>query len=360
MAITLMTTTGTQDGVNAALGLPPADPATASDSSATPARATADAVPTKPTVSAPVEPTAAAEAPIEEPLEEPELPADASPQQQGAHTRNRLQKRINDLVKERYSEKGRADALETELARVRQQLAQAPPATPMEPVTTAAPVLPGQSYKEMVERYKSDPLFPKDDDFENYEDVQAARAVFVSDKRAEERDAEASAKAREAAAQKQRDDLAAAEQVAQKALLGKIQAFATAHPDYETVVGNPALSINGAMRLVITNPNNPGPELAYYLGQHPEECARIAALPPAESFEAMGELKAKLAPVNGRSTSAPTVPVTRVPPPPTEIRGGAVATTEGLEVLAKKITPGSALTSEWIARRNAEEAKRRR
>jgi hypothetical protein len=350
MAITLQTTTGTQADVNAALGLP-SDPTPASEPTIV-TTATADSVPKAP--AAPVaEPpvTPAPETPVVESDDDPE--ADASPQQQGAHTRNRLQKRINELVKNKYTTQGQLDSANAEIARLRQQ--QGPLGVTSAPAPPAASVPATAGYKALVEQCKADPAYPKDEDFDNYEDARAAQAAFISDRRVESR----------LAVEHQRT--AQAQQIesgrqAVTAFAQRVDTFKTAHPDYDEVVVGSTLEINDAMKATIFNPANDGPAIAYYLGQHPEECARIAKLSPGEAWEEMGAIKA------GLKVAAPAVdvpaprlvpPVTKAPAPPQTVRGAVAPTSESLSDLAKKVTPGSPQTSEWIKRRNAELASRR-
>lgn len=57
----------------------------------------------------------------------------------------------------------------------------------------------------------------------------------------------------------------------------KQKAGRTAHEDFDTVVGNPALAISEPMALTIKTLES-GDEVAYYLGKNPQEAARIAGM----------------------------------------------------------------------------------
>jgi hypothetical protein len=392
MAVTLMSTTSTQDDLNKALGVTP----DASKPVETPGRpdvlraSIAELATLKPagTAAAPAvppptaEPAGVAPASIETPTspvgpvaatpadapdladgavdsdDEP-LPADATPQQQGVHTRNRLQKRINELVKKTYTTQGQLDAANAELARLRQQVTPpvAPPALPDHAPSPIALEDATLTHLALVQKYKADPNWPKDEDGD-FEDVNAARGAFIADKRNQARDALASQ-------QRQRDAAQAAQAQAKSAFDARVTEFAKAHPDYQTVVNASTVEVSGAMASVLLNPAHDGPALAYYLAQHPDEILRIRTLPVDEQPVAMGELKAKIAaPAAGAAPTASVTsaqPVTKVPPPPQPLHGGTPpAVVESLEDMAKKVTPGSNATSEWIARRNAEIAARRR
>lgn len=96
-----------------------------------------------------------------------------------------------------------------------------------------------------------------------------------------------------------------------------------------------------------------GGDLAYYLGTHPEDCARIRDLHPAHALIEMGRLEARLeAQLAPASTSTPMpakvvpMPVPRVstaPPPIVPITGGVSASTD-LDALS---------TRDYILRQNA-------
>jgi len=88
------------------------------------------------------------------------------------------------------------------------------------------------------------------------------------------------------------------------------------YSDYEDVVGNPKLPINAVMADAIRT-SDQGPDLAYYLGKHPDEALKIAKLPPILAVKELGKLEARLEaePLKPtkRSSSAPD-PITPVRP----------------------------------------------
>mgnify|MGYP001567158277 CR=1 FL=1 len=124
------------------------------------------------------------------------------------------------------------------------------------------------------------------------------------------------------------------------------------HDDFEAVVGQD-IALSAPMRDVIVA-SEEGPEMAYYLGTHPDEAARIAALPPGPALVEMGKLAVRVvaaapAPVQA-SGPAPTVPpVTRVPAPIRPVGTGASASSVPLDALP---------LADFVARRNAEDRAR--
>lgn len=362
MAVSLMTTTGTQEDVNAALGLPLESAAAPAQSPMAPQTVgTVEEMPEKVAL-APVEtPAPEAVAPTEpllEPEGEPEpAVAGMTPQQQGAHTRNRLQKRINELVATRYKTEGQLDSANAEIVRLRSQLgvAATPPGEPTHahPAPTA-PVPATPPITLARPKPKSDDTQPDGSPkYATYEDF----IEDLSDFKAEERVALTLLAQQQTETARQRESEARA---AVTAVQKVVATFKETHADFDEVINNPDLQVNDSMMLALRNPNNPHTAaMAYYLGKHPEECARIAALPPDEAREEMGTIKALVMGGNGKP-AAPVAPIPKAPTPPTTVRGAASVSSQSLDDLAKTVTPGSHTTSEWIARRNAEVAQRGR
>lgn len=84
-----------------------------------------------------------------------------------------------------------------------------------------------------------------------------------------------------------------------------------AHPDYEAVAMNPQLQVAQHVGMALLHVPN-GHEVLYYLGQHPEEAARISALGAPMAAIEIGMLSNKVA--------APP-PVTRAPAPAKPLTG---------------------------------------
>lgn len=113
------------------------------------------------------------------------------------------------------------------------------------------------------------------------------------------------------------------------------------HPDFREVTEAENLPIAEHLKFALLSHDN-GHEIAYYLGTHPDEAARLSSLSPLQSALAVGALGAKLA-----DEAKPQV--SRAPRPATPIaaRSNAVK------------TPESESMEEYAARRTAELRKAR-
>lgn len=142
---------------------------------------------------------------------------------------------------------------------------------------------------------------PKQDQFETYDDYLRALARHeISTSMAAER-----------------ERLQA--EIEQRELRGgfdrKVEAVREKHKDFDDVVMNPELEISVPMRDALMNSDD-GPEMAYYLGNHPEESSRIARLNPYHQMLELGRISARLAapPARKREASAAPPPIVPVRP----------------------------------------------
>ena len=121
----------------------------------------------------------------------------------------------------------------------------------------------------------------------------------------------------------------------------RLETFAKAHPDFETVVlKNPVLNANQlskeASAVMVKSPLSA--DLMYYFGTNPDEAVRVAKLPPEEQLVEMGSLIAqvRVAKVSGQPTPQGKTPVagakpaakkslSQAPPPPSPTKGGGRA-----------------------------------
>ena len=93
----------------------------------------------------------------------------------------------------------------------------------------------------------------------------------------------------------------------------------SAHPDYDDVVDRLDVPFHsGLLHAIHRSPQ--GPQLAYHLATHPEEAQQIAALPPAQGLWEIARIAGTLSPPNG-TAAAPraTPPLTPKPAPPTTV-----------------------------------------
>ena len=98
----------------------------------------------------------------------------------------------------------------------------------------------------------------------------------------------------------------------------RAKVFSESVKDYAEVAQNPNLKINAPMAKVI-QAQETGPELAYYLGKHPEIARDISSLPPEAAGFELGLLQGKLA---AEKVKAAVPKVTKAPPPVPKIKSG--------------------------------------
>lgn len=86
-------------------------------------------------------------------------------------------------------------------------------------------------------------------------------------------------------------------------------AFVESHPDFDDVVLTDELTITPAMTEAIVSSED-GPAVAYWLGQNPDEAARIAKLGPVAQVLELGRIEAKLGQTPPRrQRAAPITPL---------------------------------------------------
>ena len=216
--------------------------------------------------------------------------------------RTRAGKRIVALL-------GRVKSYEARIAELQAQIGQAqPPKTPEAP---KAPASTADSFPNF------DAWLAQDGNAEkSYEEYIDARADYRTEQRL----------AADRAKQHQSDtDRAQAERF--RALDEREAAFSKDHPDYAEVVRPAAEQI--ARGIAKQHPtalalaefvqmSDQGPAMAYFLGQHPEEHQRLAALPPAVALVELGLLVGR--PSQATTPAQPVTPtMSSAPKPPTTL-----------------------------------------
>jgi hypothetical protein len=202
----------------------------------------------------------------------PPAEAEASADQQATDEQPKprpIQKRISELVRERETARREADywRQQAQIARPPEPAAAQPP----------APITPEQ--------------------FPTYEDYLIARAEEKASARIQ---SELAARAEEAQRM--------AEQRAQIATVSEFQVRAdearNRYEDFDLVVSDPTTPITPVMAEAIIQ-GSAGHEVAYYLGRHKREAARIASLPPHAQTVAIWRLEQSLSGAPKRPTAAP-------------------------------------------------------
>lgn len=144
---------------------------------------------------------------------------------------------------------------------------------------------------------------PKREDFADYESYIRADAAYVA--RLEARQAAAEMVQGQENRRIQESTRAQSEKLVQDFEKRKAEGR-TKYEDFDDVTEQPDLMLSPAMVQNILE-SDIGHELAYYLGQNPDEVDRIAALSPTAATREMGKLEAKLASVTPapKKSSAP-------------------------------------------------------
>lgn len=139
-----------------------------------------------------------------------------------------------------------------------------------------------------------------------------------------------------------------------EAHLGRTQEFRAAHPDFDEKVEGSTIPFSEAVAIAIVEADN-GPDVAYYLAEHPDELKEIAGQSRARQVMAIGRISASLSTAGSTATTTTTTTKPKTPAPITPSRTGKVATT------ARSITDENISTDEFIKLRNEQDrAKRRR
>jgi len=253
-SITLVSTTDSLKDVQAALGVTseaptPAAEAPATTKTETPAAPAATAATPTETPAAPVETPAA-------PVETPTKPAGTGKSKDG------LQARIDELVRQRDTARGMSAAQEAELEALRarvKELAGGQPPKAAEPAAPAAPLAPAK---------------PKVEDYPDYDTYVEAliewRADAIAEKKINDR-----FQSQQTAEQQEEQNRRAKEIF--EAHEARITEAKSRYDDFDEVVSQPDVHISTVMRDGILLSER-GPDIAYYLATHPEERTRLLAL----------------------------------------------------------------------------------
>jgi hypothetical protein len=153
------------------------------------------------------------------------------------------------------------------------------------------------------------------------------------------------AEARWRAERQQYDTLAQRSQQHQQAvtqssvavLQARQEAFKKSHPDYDEVALRTDLPITEVMvHAMLQTPN--AAEIAYYLGKHPDEAARIARLEPGQALMEMGRLEVKVRQATPQSRQSTTAsrPARRTEPAPPARAAAAAETVEAFRARRTK------------------------
>jgi hypothetical protein len=170
---------------------------------------------------------------------------------------------------------------------------------------------------------------PRREDFFDPDEYEAAKDAWLLEQ-AEKRLEEKSTRSSQEQAQ------ARAIEETRKAWSAQAEAAKKAHPDFDEVVYSDDFQCSAVMMNAIVADVH-GAEVAYHLGQNPDEASRIAALPPVQQIIEIGRLSATL--------QARPAAVSRAPAPISPL---------GNEAPALRKSPDEESMEEFAARRAAE------
>lgn len=290
---------------------------------------------------APVEPIAPD---AEEVVESTASPSTTSPKKKS------FQARIDEKTAEASAAKQRADAAEQRAAQLERDLAEArrvsarPVDSPVSPAVAAEPVV----AKPVV-----DVAEPKVADFDDYDQFVAARADWSADKKIREA-------AEKVAAQTQADRARVDTEAAARVHADRLTQYEArcvdarkVHADFDAIKNQPDLPVSPLMADVLLE-HELGAEITYALGKSPEDCRRIAALPPAKQLLEMGKFVARVeaASAGPAAITVPRQTPTHKPTKPVSAASSPVVSLEGDAV--RGVDPAV-----FITQRNAQVARRR-
>lgn len=153
------------------------------------------------------------------------------------------------------------------------------------------------------------PDLSKFDTYEQYQDALDEYQDKLTDWKIEQREKSRAEQDRQNEARRQQE-------AAQKTWNDRLNAAKSRLTDFDDVVqgaiADHDIRVSPTMERVILESEH-GPEIVYHLAKHPDEAARIAALPPEKAALALGRIEAKVAPEAEPAKPAKTV--SNAPPP---------------------------------------------
>jgi hypothetical protein len=253
----------------------------------------------------PVNAAPAASAPAKDPTAGGNEPQDPVAQpQEPAQKKGGVQKRIDELTRERYEAERRAQHWEQQ-ARQAAQVAQSAQQQPEKPP-------------------------PKIEDFQDINSFFQARDAWVEERAVARLRQEQAQERQQHQSQQQHD--AATVQVLQQAERFKASEAEVAekYPDYHEAVQTPVMQQLKAARpditrTVIDSPH--GPEVVYFLGKNPQAAIALAQMTPFAAAREIGRIEQMFMQPKGQSTSAP---------PPVRTVGGNAVAERSLEKMGNK------------------------
>jgi len=220
------------------------------------------------------------------------------------------QERVNEITRARREAERRAEALERELAGLRQQQ----PAQHQPRSTEKAPALADFNY-----------------DMDEWSRAMSEYAITQAESRVEQKISTKTQQERQQSVQKSFEERAAK--------------YAAEHPDFDQAVDDLGRTIRFSPEIVeAIGVSDHGPAVVHYLAQHLDEADSIARMPVHLAAARLGRIEAQV------STPKPK-PVTKAPEPAPTVGSGAKAPPKDIYRIEDD--------GEWYAARKAQQRKQR-
>lgn len=250
---------------------------------------------------------------VQEPeVEEKETPKAPEPQKQAEKppevtdkSLQKMERRIGKVTAEREAAREEAESLRARLAALEQSSRQ--------PVQQQAPPEPVQAAPEAKPK-------PKQEDFQTYEEWVEAVSDWKFDQRIAKMEAEAAqAEAREA------------EREIQETYSERVAEFKKTHADWDETINQDMTLPPGVGQTILELEN--GPEVAYYLGKHPDAAKRLNQMNPYTAIAEVGRIAATLGrdeAISNPGFRTDRIPVSNAPAPIKPLSGHATKSTKDL------------------------------
>lgn len=263
----------------------------------------------------------------------PETTEDSSATPEQKKPARGVQKRIDELTREREEARRLADAERAEKLRLLSLLEKGGKTeSPETPAEDLAPVKPNKADFTDPDAYDS-----------AMDQYIEAKAEWIAKKEVKSSIEEQNRKTMEA-------NMAAEQKAIRDRYLERASKAQEKYADFVEVAESPDVQISIPMAAAIIN-HEQGPEIAYHLGKHPEEAKRISSLSPPLQIMELGFIAASLNAPPASSPAAAKPIVSAAPKPITPLASGAGNIEKPIEEMSM---------DEYAAKRTAQLNKERR
>ncbi len=212
-----------------------------------------------------------------------------------------FQKRIDKLTREKHERDGQIQQLNERLAK-------------LEKGEKAAPAAEAKDEKEATAEVADDPE-PTEEQFADYRQFVKAQARWEA--RQEFRDQLTKIEAKEA------EKVALEQQQAEvKEFKGRLEEARERYDDFDEVIGRRNIQVPQVVVDTIPGLEN-GPDVMYYLAQHPDVCEKLMEMKPHRAVAEIGKIAAALEPKEDDEPSSTARGVSKAPAPIRPIGGSA-------------------------------------